>query len=84
MMENDKNEDGKLSKDEMPERMLGMFDRANTDGDEFLTKDELTKFAEERATRGGFGGGGRRGQRGPDGEDGGDRPRRPRRPDDVQ
>ena len=40
MMENDKNDDGKLSKDEMPERMLGMFDRANTDGDEFLTPRE--------------------------------------------
>ncbi|HEU0121256.1 MAG TPA: EF-hand domain-containing protein [Bryobacteraceae bacterium] len=40
---NDANKDGKLSRDEMPERMREMFARADENQDGFVTKDELTK-----------------------------------------
>ncbi|MCA9151151.1 MAG: hypothetical protein KDA92_17690, partial [Planctomycetales bacterium] len=73
LMEFDKNGDGKLAKDELPTRLQTMFGTADKDGDEFLSKEELTAFAELRANRGG--GGGRRGG-GPNGEGG---PRRDRR-----
>jgi Ca2+-binding EF-hand superfamily protein len=37
----DANKDGKLSKEELPERMQGIFARADTNKDGFLTKDEV-------------------------------------------
>ena len=37
--------DGKISKDELPARMQGMFDRGDTNHDGFLTKDEIAKMA---------------------------------------
>jgi Ca2+-binding EF-hand superfamily protein len=46
LMEFDKNGDGKLAKDELPERMQGMFERGDTDKDGFLTKEELGKMVE--------------------------------------
>ena len=51
----DANKDGKLSKDEVPERMQGIFARADADKDGFLTRDELTK-ATATQERGGSGG----------------------------
>lgn len=39
----DKNGDGKLTKDEVPERMQGIFDRADADHDGVLTADEIRK-----------------------------------------
>jgi Ca2+-binding EF-hand superfamily protein len=54
----DKDKDGKLSKAEVPERMQGIFARADADKDGFLSREELTK-----ATAGGQGE--RRGPGGP-------------------
>lgn len=48
MMEFDKNGDGKLSKDELPERMQELMERADTNQDGFLTQDELKQMAERR------------------------------------
>ena len=67
IFENDANSDGKISKDELPERMQRIFDRADGDSDGFITKDELTSMFEQRG--GGGGGGVRRG--GPGGGQGG-------------
>ncbi len=67
----DKNGDGKISKEELPERMQGMFDRADTDKDGFLSKDEITKLAAARAGNGPQGGpDGEREGRGPGGPGG--------------
>ena len=74
MMGLDKNKDGKLSKDELPERMQLMFERADENQDEVLDKSELQKLATRFGRR--AGGGGQRGQRG----GGGNRPDRPQRP----
>ena len=41
----DKNEDGKLTKDEIPERMQGIFERGDANGDGAIDKEELTRFA---------------------------------------
>ena len=51
----DENKDGKLSKAEVPERMQGIFLRADADHDGLLTRDELTKatVAQERRAPGG-------------------------------
>lgn len=77
LMAFDKNGDGKLAKDELSERMQGMIARADTDGDGFASKAELTKMASQ-------GGGGRptsgnRGGQRPGGGDSGGKvqPRRP-------
>lgn len=56
LMANDKNKDGKLSKDELPERMQGIIARADTNKDGKLSKDELTKFASSMGGPGGPGG----------------------------
>lgn len=45
LMAFDKNKDGRLSRDEVPERMQGMFDRGDTNKDGFLTPDEIVKLA---------------------------------------
>jgi len=41
----DKDEDGKLTKDELPERMQGLIERGDTNGDGVLDKEELAKVA---------------------------------------
>ncbi len=77
IMANDKNKDGKVTKDELPENLQGMFDRLDTNKDGALDKAELEKAAAR------FGGGGSRrgfGQPGAPGAGGGDRPARPKRP----
>jgi collagen type III alpha len=53
----DANKDGKLTKDEIPERLQSVITRADSDGDEIVTKEELTKMAERQTAggRGGFG-----------------------------
>lgn len=73
VMQLDKNEDGKISKDEMPERMQGMLDRADANKDGALDKSELEEAAKRFRE-----GAGR--DRGPRGE--GDGPVRPRRPNE--
>jgi Ca2+-binding EF-hand superfamily protein len=45
----DKNHDGKISKDELPERMQGMFDRGDTNKDGFLSPDEIRRMAAAQA-----------------------------------
>jgi Ca2+-binding EF-hand superfamily protein len=51
----DRNNDGKLVRDEVPERMQGIFDRADADKDGVLTADELRAMA--RAQQAASGGG---------------------------
>lgn len=46
LLEFDVNKDGKLSKSEAPGRLQGLFERADTNRDGFLTREELTKYAE--------------------------------------
>jgi Ca2+-binding EF-hand superfamily protein len=45
MLQFDKDADGRLSKDEVPERMQGMFERGDTNRDGFLSRDELVRLA---------------------------------------
>lgn len=59
----DKNGDGKLTKDEVPERMQGVFDRADANHDGVLTTDEIRQLAQAQAAPGGNRGG-REGGRG--------------------
>ncbi|WP_298863519.1 hypothetical protein [uncultured Gimesia sp.] len=72
IMSNDKNKDGKLTKEELPERMQSMFDRIDTNKDKEIDKAELTKMAENFKSRN-RSGGRDRGTR----ESGKDRPKRP-------
>lgn len=55
----DANKNGKLEKDEVPERMQSMFARADKNEDGAIDKEEMTAMARERAggQGGGFGGG---------------------------
>ena len=69
LMERDKNKDGKLAHDEVPERLHRMFDRADSDEDGFLSKEEVSKMLGHRG----------RGRGGRGGRDGADRPRRAQR-----
>ena len=62
MMEFDKNGDGKISKEEAPERLQSMFARADKNEDGLLTKDEISA---EIGTRTGGPEGGRGGEGGP-------------------
>ncbi len=74
LMSQDKNEDGKLSKDEVDERMLPMFDRLDSNSDGSIDKSEI----EAAAARMGGSRGGRGGPGGPGGnQGGGQRPQRP-------
>jgi Ca2+-binding EF-hand superfamily protein len=83
LMQNDKDGDGKLTKEELPERAQGLLERGDANKDGSLDKEEITKvfasFGQRRPGQGGPGGrpGGRpQGDR-PPGEGGGDRPQRP-------
>ena len=89
----DKNRDGKVSKDELPADMKGLFDGPDANKDGGIDKDELAKLFRmigPRGREGGPGGGRRpegggpeRGKR-PEGggrSDRGGRPERPDRPD---
>jgi len=52
----DKNGDGKLTKDEVPERMQRLIERADSNGDGAVDKQELLKaFSRFRARRPGQG-----------------------------
>ena len=74
IMSQDKNQDGKLSKDEVDERMLPMFDRLDANSDGAIDKSEI----EAAAARMGGSRGGRGGPGGPGGnQGGGQRPQRP-------
>ncbi len=67
MLAFDKNNDGKLSKDEVTDERLGrLFDRADANKDGTVTKDELTALAAREAS----GNAGRRRRPGPPGSDG--------------
>ena len=52
----DKNDDGKIAKDEADDRMLQMFDRADADKDGFMTREEVQKMFEQGPPEGGPGG----------------------------
>lgn len=72
MFNHDENEDGKLGKDEVPERLQGMFARADKDEDGFLTKDEVRAYFQTREQgQGGGRGEGRGGREGAGGRGGG-------------
>ena len=47
----DTNKDGKISKEEAPERMAERFDQMDTNNDGFLTEEEIKKHFESRRTR---------------------------------
>jgi len=47
LMAFDRNHDGKLERSEAPERMQGLFDRADTEKKGVLTPDQIRKVAEE-------------------------------------
>lgn len=47
LMAFDRNGDGKLERNEVPERMQGLFDRADTEKKGVLTPDQIRKVAEE-------------------------------------
>lgn len=72
MLKNDKNKDGKLTKDELPERMQPMFDRIDTNKDKEVDKAELTKMSEQFNSRNRSGGRNRGGR-----DSDKDRPKRP-------
>lgn len=75
MMSNDKNNDGKLTSRELPDRMKQLVNRADANKDGSVDKEELTKFVEQQQGGRGPGGpdgpGGFRGEGGPDGPEGG-------------
>ncbi|MBL8242398.1 MAG: EF-hand domain-containing protein [Bryobacterales bacterium] len=53
----DANKDGKLTKEEVPERMQGIFARADADKDGQLTREEIAKASAGQERRGGGEGG---------------------------
>ncbi|MCP4175560.1 MAG: hypothetical protein GY758_32845 [Fuerstiella sp.] len=65
MFNHDENEDGKLGKAELPERLQGIFARADKDEDGFLTKVEVRAYFQTREQpQGGSRGEGRGGREG--------------------
>src|SRR5262245_29864192 len=50
----DKNKDGKVTKDELPERMQDLIAKGDTNKDGALDKDEIKKLAADLARDGGF------------------------------
>ncbi|MBA3314234.1 MAG: hypothetical protein H0T47_13235 [Planctomycetaceae bacterium] len=78
MMESDADKDGKLSKEEVPERMRDGFDRLDGNKDGFIDKAELEEMGRRFRSGGSAGPGGRPGRDGADrpNRDGGDRPNR--------
>jgi hypothetical protein len=73
LMAFDKNKDGKVTRDELPERMHGLIARGDTNNDGALDRDEIRKLASAPAGPGpaGFGVGGFRAGPGPGGRAGG-------------
>jgi hypothetical protein len=69
LMDNDKDGDGKISREEAPERMRDFFDRLDTNGDGFIDAAEIAAMRSRSGSRGGPGAGGpeggRRGEGGP-------------------
>jgi Ca2+-binding EF-hand superfamily protein len=61
LMQFDKDQDGKLTKSEVPERMQGVFARYDANQDGVLTRDELSQGAAKQASRQGGPDGGRPG-----------------------
>jgi EF hand len=59
LMANDKNNDGKLTEDELPQRLKALMARADANKDGVLDRTELTQYARQQS--GGGGGEGRRG-----------------------
>jgi hypothetical protein len=51
-MRHDRNHDGKVSRDEAPERLKEHFDRIDTNGDGFIDMDEARRHAEDVRARG--------------------------------
>jgi Ca2+-binding EF-hand superfamily protein len=49
LMSYDRNGDGKLDRSEVPERMQGLFDRADSNRDGFLTPEEIRTLAKSEA-----------------------------------
>jgi Ca2+-binding EF-hand superfamily protein len=49
LMAFDRNGDGKLERSEVPEPMQGLFERADTNGDGFLTPEEIQTLAKAQA-----------------------------------
>lgn len=49
--QNDRNDDGKLTKDEFPEGVRRVFPRIDANGDGFVTKEEHTRFRSSRTKR---------------------------------
>jgi Ca2+-binding EF-hand superfamily protein len=68
LMTFDKNGDGQLTRDELPDRLQGLFERADTDRNGILTADEIRKAAQSAAAPAARGGGE---GRGPGGREGG-------------
>ena len=68
LMAFDRNTDGTLTRDEVPERFQGLFDRADGNKDGKLTRDEIKASAAQTMAQGP--GGGPRGERGPGGPGG--------------
>ncbi len=52
LMQLDRDGDGRLSKEELPERMAGLMARGDTNQDGFLSRDELIALARSMATQG--------------------------------
>ena len=49
LMQFDKNGDGKLAKDELPERLQALFEKGDLNKDGFLDKEEIVKLAAAQA-----------------------------------
>ncbi len=64
-MQSDKDNDGYISESELPERMASMLERADTNGDKKISREEIIAMVKSRAAAGGrgpgFGGPGREG-----------------------